>query len=187
MDKPPLSEALLTRCLEGDTESWNVLTRFIHTLAIHRYKNQLGWPEQDIEDLVQDVCEVLVRDDYRVLRAYDPSRASLTTYLAAIIANVARHRRDLRPRFESQLDDEFPVNTGKDFEGVQVDRITLWEMALRILSALDVFVLRLYVIGYQFAEIASIVEQVFGKRVTPESLRKRKERALKKLRRTLYK
>jgi RNA polymerase sigma-70 factor (ECF subfamily) len=43
-----------------------------------------------VEDLTQEVFLRLCRDDFRLLRAYDPSRASLSTWLTIVARSTAR-------------------------------------------------------------------------------------------------
>lgn len=44
----------------------------------------------DIEDLMQEVFLRLCRDDFRLLRSYDPARASLSTWLTIVARSTVR-------------------------------------------------------------------------------------------------
>jgi RNA polymerase sigma-70 factor (ECF subfamily) len=54
--------------------------------------------QQDAEDVAQDVFVRLLRDDCRLLRTYDPARASLVTWLTIVARSAALdHLRKRRP------------------------------------------------------------------------------------------
>jgi RNA polymerase sigma factor (sigma-70 family) len=44
----------------------------------------------DVEDLTQDVFVRLCKDDFRLLRSYDPGRASLSTWITIVARSTAR-------------------------------------------------------------------------------------------------
>ena len=44
----------------------------------------------EIEDLTQDVFVRLCKDDFRLLRSYDPARAALSTWLTIVARSTAR-------------------------------------------------------------------------------------------------
>src|SRR5438876_11900123 len=44
----------------------------------------------DIEDLTQEVFVRLCKDDFRLLRTYDPTRAALSTWLTIVARSTAR-------------------------------------------------------------------------------------------------
>ena len=49
-----------------------------------------GLAPGEIEDLTQDVFVRLCKDDFRLLRSYDPARASLSTWLTIVARSTAR-------------------------------------------------------------------------------------------------
>jgi len=44
----------------------------------------------DVEDLAQEVFLRLCKDDFRLLRSYDPSRAGLSTWITIVARSTAR-------------------------------------------------------------------------------------------------
>lgn len=61
---------------------------------------------QLIEDITQDVFLRLVRDDYRLLRGYDPARASLVTWLTIVARSCALDHLRRKPLPASSLDQD---------------------------------------------------------------------------------
>src|SRR5437764_5462881 len=48
--------------------------------------------QPDVEDLTQEVFVRLCKDDFRLLRSYDPARASLSTWLTIVARTTARDK-----------------------------------------------------------------------------------------------
>src|SRR5438034_11345000 len=46
--------------------------------------------QADVEDLTQEVFVRLCKDDFRLLRSYDPARAALSTWLTIVARSTAR-------------------------------------------------------------------------------------------------
>lgn len=93
---------LLQRCLAGEARAWEEwIGRFgpvIHrsvARAMRRYTGSA--PGDDTSDATQEVLLRLLRDDCRLLRTYDPSRARLETWLAVVshstTVDLLRRRR----------------------------------------------------------------------------------------------
>ncbi len=57
--------------------------------AVAKCLQRHGAREIAVEDVVQDVFLRLVRDDFRVLRTFDPTRAALTTWLTVVAHRCA--------------------------------------------------------------------------------------------------
>ncbi|MEW6366791.1 MAG: sigma factor [Acidobacteriota bacterium] len=76
-------------CLRGDAQAWEafvkryapVIYRAVSRTMLGRRTDARG---EDIKDVTQEVFYRLVRDDYRLLRSYDPSRSSLVTWLTIV-------------------------------------------------------------------------------------------------------
>lgn len=68
---------------------------------------------EDARDVVQDVFLRLVKDDFRLLRGFDPARASLPTWLTVVARSTALDalRRQERHRDALELDDTIPAVT----------------------------------------------------------------------------
>ncbi len=84
----------LTACLRGDKRAWDAFVeryaRVIHAAVARTcraHDARLG--EQDVEDIAQDVFVRLVKDDFRLLRSYDPAKASLATWLTIVSRSMA--------------------------------------------------------------------------------------------------
>jgi RNA polymerase sigma-70 factor (ECF subfamily) len=77
----------LGRLVEGDKAAWNAfVARFAGLIvaAVHRVAGPV-----DSADLVQDVFVRLCKDDFRLLRQFDPARASISTWLTIVARSVA--------------------------------------------------------------------------------------------------
>ena len=83
----------LGACLGGDKKAWDAFVeRFAPVIfaAIAKVLQPArGRGDGQAEDLCQEVFLRLVREDYRLLRTFDQSRASLTTWLTVIARSTA--------------------------------------------------------------------------------------------------
>jgi RNA polymerase sigma factor (sigma-70 family) len=79
----------LTALTRGDKAAWDA---FVHRYAglviaaVRAVARETG----DVEDLVQEVFVRLCKDDFRLLKTYDPSRAGLSTWLTIVARSTAR-------------------------------------------------------------------------------------------------
>ncbi len=98
MDDSPDLAALFA----GERSAWDAFIRryaaVIHA-AVLRKLLPAGRGE-DAEDVAQDVFVKLCREDFRLLRTYDPARAKLSTWLTvmAVTSAIDHLRRHARPR-----------------------------------------------------------------------------------------
>jgi len=80
-----LPEALL----RGEKAAWDAFVRRYGGLVVAAVRGvAMGQPE--VEDLTQDVFVRLCKDDFRLLRSYDPTRASLSTWITIVARSTAR-------------------------------------------------------------------------------------------------
>jgi RNA polymerase sigma factor (sigma-70 family) len=94
------------RLIAGDKSTWD---RFVVRFAglISAAVRRVVGPEGEVDDIAQDVFLRLCRDDFRLLRQFDPARAGITTWLT-IIARSAAHDSLRRRRLAQQTLDETP-------------------------------------------------------------------------------
>lgn len=80
-----VSDALLS----GDGAAWAAFVRRYGGLVVAAVRGMAALPG-DIEDLTQEVFVRLCKDDFRLLRSYDPARAALSTWLTIVARSTAR-------------------------------------------------------------------------------------------------
>jgi DNA-directed RNA polymerase specialized sigma24 family protein len=88
--------ALVQRCLAGDEEAWARLYRRFHPHLLRVVARMLRCRDDAelVEEIAHQVWFALVVGDGRRLRAYDPGRASLETFLNTLARRaVIDHRR----------------------------------------------------------------------------------------------
>jgi RNA polymerase sigma-70 factor (ECF subfamily) len=85
-------EVDLKALVKGDKRAWDEFCR-LYAPAIHGAVRRAfagGRPNQDdVLDAAQDVFMRLCRDDFRLLRDFDPARAKLSTWLGVIAYSAA--------------------------------------------------------------------------------------------------
>jgi RNA polymerase sigma factor (sigma-70 family) len=81
------NEALPDALLHGDPEAWEEFVRRYGGLIVAAVRSLAPG---EVEDLTQDVFVRLCKDDFRLLRSYDPARASLSTWLTIVARSTAR-------------------------------------------------------------------------------------------------
>jgi RNA polymerase sigma-70 factor (ECF subfamily) len=96
----------LAGLIGGDKAAWDAFVTRYAGLILAAVRRVVG-PGGEVEDIGQDVFIRLCKDDYRLLRQYDPSRASLSTWLT-IVARSAAHDVIRRRRILTQHIDDTP-------------------------------------------------------------------------------
>ena len=75
--------------LRGEKAAWDAFVRRYGGLVVAAVRG-VASVHGDIEDLTQDVFVRLCKDDFRLLRSYDPTRASLSTWITIVARSTAR-------------------------------------------------------------------------------------------------
>ncbi len=104
--------------LRGEKAAWDAFVRRYGGLVVAAVRG-VASVYGDVEDLTQDVFVRLCKDDFRLLRTYDPGRASLSTWITIVARSTARdglrRRRpegvpiDLVPEAQLAIDPVEPV------------------------------------------------------------------------------
>ncbi len=79
----------LDQLLRGEKEAWERFVRRYAGLvvaAVRGVAREVG----EVEDLTQEVFLRLCKDDFRLLRGYDPARAGLSTWITIVARSTAR-------------------------------------------------------------------------------------------------
>ncbi|MBV8494260.1 MAG: sigma-70 family RNA polymerase sigma factor [Alphaproteobacteria bacterium] len=85
MARDSLPEALL----RGEKAAWDAFVRRYGGLVVAAVRG-IAAGQSEIEDLTQEVFVRLCKDDFRLLRSFDPTRASLSTWLTIVGRSTAR-------------------------------------------------------------------------------------------------
>ena len=75
--------------LRGEKAAWDAFVRRYGGLVVAAVRG-VASVYGDVEDLTQDVFVRLCKDDFRLLRSYDPTRASLSTWITIVARSTAR-------------------------------------------------------------------------------------------------
>jgi RNA polymerase sigma factor (sigma-70 family) len=73
----------------GEKGAWDAFVRRYAGLVVAAVRG-VARDNTDVEDLTQEVFVRLCRDDFRLLRSYDPARAGLSTWLTIVARSTAR-------------------------------------------------------------------------------------------------
>src|ERR671928_1484980 len=79
----------LSALTRGDPAAWAGFVRRYSALvaaAVRSFANEQG----EVEDLAQEVFVRLCKDDFRLMKSYDPARAGLSTWLTIVARSTAR-------------------------------------------------------------------------------------------------
>ena len=98
-------QALLQDCLEGDQAAWRAfvtrLTPIVRFAVCSTLSRHNGMMYVSTDDVVQEVYLRLMKQDCRLLRQFDPARATLPTWAALVARSVTldhlRSRRRAGP------------------------------------------------------------------------------------------
>ena len=79
----------LGRLLHGERGAWEAFVRRYAGLVVAAVRG-FAREAAEVEDLTQDVFLRLCKDDFRLLRSYDASRAGLSTWITIVARSTAR-------------------------------------------------------------------------------------------------
>ena len=79
----------LDALIGGDKTAWDAFVRRYAGLIIAAVRGVAPTPS-DTEDLTQEVFVRLCKDNFRLLRSYDPTRAGLSTWITIVARSTAR-------------------------------------------------------------------------------------------------
>jgi RNA polymerase sigma factor (sigma-70 family) len=82
-------EGDLEALARGERGAWEAFVRRYAGLVVAAVRG-VAREAGDVEDLVQEVFVRLCRDEFRLLRTYDPARARLSTWITIIARSTAR-------------------------------------------------------------------------------------------------
>ena len=75
--------------LRGDSGAWEAFVRRYAGLVVAAVRG-VAREAAEVEDLTQDVFLRLCKDNFRLLRSYDPARAGLSTWITIVARSTAR-------------------------------------------------------------------------------------------------
>ncbi len=75
--------------LRGERGAWEVFVRRYAGLVVAAVR-AVAREAAEVEDLAQEVFLRLCKDDFRLLRSYDPARAGLSTWITIVARSTAR-------------------------------------------------------------------------------------------------
>jgi RNA polymerase sigma factor (sigma-70 family) len=82
-------DSLPDALLRGEKAAWDAFVRRYGGLVVAAVRG-VAMAQAEVEDLTQEVFVRLCKDDFRLLRTYDPERASLSTWITIVARSTAR-------------------------------------------------------------------------------------------------
>jgi RNA polymerase sigma factor (sigma-70 family) len=162
----------LDSLLAGDKRAWDAFVRRYAALIVAAVRG-VALGSGDVEDLAQEVFVRLCKDDYRLLRTYDASRASLSTWITIVARSTARdalrRRRPPSVPIESVPEVHLSVDAVEPVTRLKVPELLLSPRQREILGML-------YDKEMDVAEVA----QLLG--IDPQTVRSAHHKAMLKLR-----
>jgi RNA polymerase sigma-70 factor (ECF subfamily) len=170
----------LQGCVRGDKGAWDAFVREAAPIIFAAVQRALQQHKPnrvagDAEDIAQDVFVRLVERDYRLLRTYDPARASLSTWLTLVARSTALNRlrkRDATVPLTEAQKGRLPAREEATREGIEVPE--------GLLSPRQHLVLRLL-----FEREMTVEEAAATLGVDAQTIRSTKHKAIAKLREAL--
>lgn len=169
----------LQACLDGDKHAWDAFVDE-HARLIYAAVRRTGGPQpggvsggDQFDDIVQDVFVRLVKNDYRLLRSFDPQRAALSTFLTLIARSVTidhlrKHRVKALP-LEAETDIAAPADEPPSASGI--------EIPVHLLTTRQQLVLKML-----FEEELPVEEVAILLEIDAQTVRSTKHKALTRLR-----
>lgn len=80
----PIDQSILKCLFEDPKTGWDSFWQ-TYGPVIQAGIGRFRLSSEDTEDILQDVCERLFRDNFHLLRLWDPQRSSLATFLSVVV------------------------------------------------------------------------------------------------------
>lgn len=93
----------LTALCCGEKAAWDGFVRRYAGLILSAVRS-IARAGSEVEDLAQEVFTRLCKDDFRLLKTYDPSRAGLSTWLTIVARSTARDAQRRRQPMVTPID-----------------------------------------------------------------------------------
>ncbi len=155
----------------GDKATWDRFVRRYAGLVLSAVRGAAR-PGTELDDLVQEVFTRLCKDDFRLLKAYDPTRAGLSTWLTIVARSTARDVQRRRQIGVTSIDQVPEIMLAVDGEPREKLRLPL-----ELLSPRQKLILTLlYERDMEVAEVAAALG------VDPQTVRSTHHKAMLKLR-----
>ena len=156
----------------GDKGAWDAFVRRYAGLVAAAVRG-VAREAAEIEDLAQEVFLRLCKDDFRLLRSYDPARAGLSTWITIVARSTARdamrrHRPVLTP-IEAVPEGRLAVDPVEPIQKLKLPDALLSPRQREILTML-------YDREMEVAEIAAALG------IDPQTVRSAHHKAMVKLR-----
>ncbi|HET6429247.1 MAG TPA: sigma-70 family RNA polymerase sigma factor [Phycisphaerae bacterium] len=168
---------VLENCLRGRKWAWDAFVdRYAGVIfaAVGRVLGRGRDRTEEAEDVAQDVFVRLVRNDFALLRRYDPDRSSITTWLTIVSRSVAIDHLRRRRLQAVSLDDAPPTTAPPE---PQTPSTPTAEHPMELLTARQKLVLQLI---YDRDMDPEAVGRVLG--ISAQTVRSTKHKALQRLR-----
>ena len=165
----------LPQLINGDKTEWD---HFVHATSpvifslVERTLSSAGLDRADVYDVVQDIFLHLCKDEFRVLKTYDPTRSKISTWCGTIARNKAIDAlRQRRMRLVSIVD---APEMSVDFADPLREPL---EILQELLTARQALIMRLlYEEDMDVNEVASMLS------IEAQTVRSARHKALIKLR-----
>ena len=172
----------LQPCLRGEKRAWDTFVEKFSPMIYASVKRTLSSsaaniPGRTLEDVAQEVFVRLIRDDFRLLRQFDPKRASLSTWLALVARSVCIDQLRKRQIETFSLEDS-DIKASSASPGSVITESTNSEaLPLYLLTARQRLVLNML-----FEEQMSVSQAAMILSVDNQTIRSTKHKALERLR-----
>lgn len=172
----------LQPCLRGEKKAWDTFVEQYSPMIYASVKRTLSGssaniPGKTLEDIAQEVFVRLIRDDYRLLRQFDPKRASLSTWLALVARSVCIDQLRKRQIETFSLEDsDIKAGPGSP-DSAMAESANCEALPLHLLTARQRLVLSML-----FEEQMSVSQAANIIGVDNQTIRSTKHKALERLR-----
>ena len=166
----------IDKLTQGNKKAWDLFVEQISPLLLHIVKKTLihyHQPTADISDFLQDIFIHFYKDNFHVLKLYDPKHSQFSTWCGVIARNKVIDRLRKKSVSTIPLDDEHE----KQPVVVPVNQSEKIEIPLELLSNRQRLVIRLiYEKDMDVSEVAKMLS------ISQQTVRSLRHKALSKLR-----
>ncbi len=172
----------LKPCLRGEKKAWDAFVEQFSPMIYSSVKRTLSGsaaniPGRTLEDIAQEVFFRLIRDDYRLLKQFDPERASLNTWLALVARSVCIDQLRKRQIETFSLEDSDIKASSGNLDSATAESKNSEPIPLHLLTARQKLVLSML-----FDEQISVSQAAKIIGVDDQTIRSTKHKALERLR-----